>query len=212
MDAQKLQLKIFLTSESAQALELESLIPVFHRWIKEHTLPELLVDVTNYLHVPEGPGVVLIGHGSDYFLDAGVDRTGVAKPRVGLLHNRKRAGVEPADRLSDLVRRTLHAALLLEREPALEGKVRFVANELLFRVNDRLVAPNTDATFAAMKPELQAFASSLYPAPLELERTGGPKDPFAVRLSSAANVSLAALLERAGGPPGPDASTKSSAS
>jgi hypothetical protein len=212
MDAQKLQLKIFLTPESAQALDPEAVIPVFHRWIKEHTLPELLVDVTNYLHVPEGPGVVLIGHGSDYFLDAGVDRAGLPKPRLGLLHNRKRSGAAPADRLADLARRTLHTALLLERDPALGGKVRFAANELLFRINDRLAAPSTDATFAGLKAELQAFAGHLYPGAVELERTGSPKDPFAVRLSSAGNVSLAALLERAGGPPGPDGSLESSAS
>ena len=34
---------------------------------------------------PRGPGVVLIGHGSDYFIDEG-------EGRLGLLHNRKRVG------------------------------------------------------------------------------------------------------------------------
>ena len=35
MDAHKLQLKIYLTPESAQAVDLEAVIPVFHRWIKQ---------------------------------------------------------------------------------------------------------------------------------------------------------------------------------
>src|SRR6516162_5032506 len=128
MDAHKLQLKIYATAESAKAVSPEAFIPVFHRWIKEHVLPELTIDVANYGHVPEGPGVVLIGHGSDYFMDEGAGR-------LGLLHNRKRAGFPPAERLGDLVRRTLNAAALLEREPALSGKLRFATNELLFRIN-----------------------------------------------------------------------------
>src|SRR4051812_16123636 len=65
MDAHKLQLKIFLTPESARTVDVEALIPVFHRWIKQRALPELTIDIANYGHVPQGPGVVLIGHGSD---------------------------------------------------------------------------------------------------------------------------------------------------
>ena len=101
MEAHKLQLKIYLTPESARAVDIEDLIPVFHRWIKQRLLPELTIDVANYRHVPQGPGVVLIGHGSDYFMDEG-------EGRPGLLHNRKRAGLPPGERLGDLARR--HAA------------------------------------------------------------------------------------------------------
>ena len=71
MNAHKLQLKIYATPASAKAVEPEALIPVFHRWIKDHVLPEMVIDVANYGHVPEGPGVVLIGHGSDYYMEAG---------------------------------------------------------------------------------------------------------------------------------------------
>ncbi len=110
MDAQKLQLKIFVTPESAQAVRLDAFIGIFHRWIKDHVLPELVVDVANYAHVPEGPGVVLIGHESDYFMDEG-------EGRLGFMHSRKRAGPPPAERLHDLARRTFYAARLLEQDP-----------------------------------------------------------------------------------------------
>jgi len=199
MNAEKLQLKIYLTPESARTLDVEALIPVFHRWIKQHALPELTIDVANYRHVPNGPGVVLIGHGADYFLDEG-------EGRPGLLHNRKRAGVPPGERLGDLAQRTLNAASLLERDMALTGKVKFATNELLFRVNDRLAAPNSDATFAALRPELEALGKTLFAGPVELAREGGPKELFAVRLKSPASPPLATLLERAGGPPAADAS------
>ena len=199
MNAHKLQLKIYATLESAKAVEAESLIPVFHRWIKDHVLPELVIDVANYGHVPEGPGVVLIGHGSDYFMDLG-------EGRLGLLYSRKRSGPAAGERLSDLVRRTLHAAALLEKEAALGGKLKFATNELLYRVNDRLAAPNTDATFASVKPELEALGDQLFAGPFELAREGGPKELFAARFKSGASVPLATLLERAGGVPAGDAS------
>ena len=199
MDAYKLQLKIFLTPDSAQKVALEAFIPVFHRWIKERVLPEMVIDVANYAHVPKGPGVVLIGHGSDYFLDEG-------EGRPGLMHNRKRAGFAPGERLADLARRTLHAAALLEREAAFGGKVRFATCELLFKVNDRLAAPNTPETFAACKPELEALATKLYGGGVTLAPAGGPKDLFGVRITSATPPSLAALLAAAGGPPAGDAS------
>ena len=199
MDAHKLQLKIYATPASAKGFEPETVIPVFHRWIKDHALPELTIDVANYGHVPEGPGVVLIGHGADYFIDEG-------EGRLGLLHNRKRSGPAAGERLSDLARRTLYAATLLEKEPALAGKLAFATNELLFRVNDRLAAPNTDATFAAVKGELEALGKQLFAGPFELARVGGPKELFAARFKCAASPPLATLLERAGGVPGADAS------
>jgi hypothetical protein len=194
MDAQKLELKIFVTPESARAVDREAFIQVFHRWIKDQVLPELVIDVANYLHVPQGPGIVLIGHGTDYFMDE-------AEGRLGLLHNRKRQSQAPDRRMDDLARRTLFAASLLERAPELGGKLKFSPHELLFRVNDRLAAPNTDATFGALKPEIDGLAKRLFAAPFDLTRVGGPKNLFAVRLTSAAAPSLEELLQRAGGPP-----------
>ena len=192
MDAHKLQLKIFATPTAARTAQPEAFIPVFHRWIRQRVLPELVIDVANYLHVPEGPGVVLIGDGADYFMDQG-------QGRLGLLYNRKRAGEAPAARLQDLARRALHAAALLEREPALAGSLTFATDELLFRINDRLAAPNTDATLAAVKPKLAELADRLFAGPVELARVGGAKDLFAVRIKAAAGPPLARLLERVGG-------------
>jgi hypothetical protein len=199
MDAHKLQLKLYATPAAAKAVHTEELIPVFHRWIKDRALPELTIDVANYGHVPNGPGVVLIGHGSDYFMDEG-------EGRLGLLHNRKRSGPAAGERLSDAARRTLHAASLLEKDAALAGKLTFATNELLFRINDRLLAPNTDATFAAVKGELEALAKQLFAGPFEMQREGSAKELFTVRVKSPQSPPLATLLERAGGPPGADAS------
>ncbi|HEY6724560.1 MAG TPA: hypothetical protein VI197_11030 [Polyangiaceae bacterium] len=41
-------------------------VAVFHRWIAERALEEVLIDVADYSHVPGGPGVVLIGNQHNY--------------------------------------------------------------------------------------------------------------------------------------------------
>jgi hypothetical protein len=195
MEAYKLQVKIFASPAFAPPPEV--FIPVFHAWIKHHVLPELMIDVANYAHVPKGPGVVLIGHACDTFMDEG-------DGRLGLLHNRKRAAPKPNERLADAFRRALYAAHLLEQEPTLAGKIKFSANELLFRINDRLAAPNTEATFTALRPELDAFCARLFQGPYEIGRVGDPKSLFSLKIVSSAPTTLAALLARLGGPPGPD--------
>ena len=58
------QVKFFLSN--ADAVDLAAFAPVFQRWIQQKSLEGQLVDVADYRHVFEGPGVVLIGHDSDY--------------------------------------------------------------------------------------------------------------------------------------------------
>ena len=139
MQATKFQVKLYTR---AGDIELEKLVPVFHEWIRAKKISdELLIDVADYAHVPQGPGVVLIGHQSDYYLD-------VADNRPGLLYSRKRgfdgdfqAGID------DAFRRALGACQLLEEESSLG--LQFATDEVLFRVKDRLSAPNGDATYDA---------------------------------------------------------------
>src|SRR5437764_1537417 len=80
---QHVRVKIF-ASESARA-DLGDAIPAFHRWIQDRVCPEMLIDVADYRHVPNGPGVVLMGHEAAYSLDN-------TKGRLGLLYNRRLAG------------------------------------------------------------------------------------------------------------------------
>jgi len=189
MDAEKLQLKLFW---DGPALPLEGFIPVLHDWIKHHRLGELLVDVANYTHVPKGPGVGIVGNASDYFIDG-------SEGRQGLLCSRKREAPLASERLRDLFRRTLNAAVLLEKEPAWQGKLRFRTDEWLFRVNDRLAAPAAEATFASVRAELEGFCATLFGSPPRLALVGGPRALFSVRISSDGKTALPALLDRVGG-------------
>lgn len=140
LQAQKFQIKLFIENEDA--LELEALIPVFHDFIREKALPELLIDVADYSHVHNGPGVVLIGHGYDIYLDLG-------EGRPGLLINRKR-GVEGDIEavLNNGLDILLQAAALVEdRLP-----IRFATDRVQVRAFDRLRTPNNAETHALLAP------------------------------------------------------------
>ena len=143
-------------------------------------------------HVPEGPGgMCSIGHGADYFMDEGAGR-------LGLLHNRKRVGVAEGERLSDLARRTLHAASLLEEGPALRRhKSVRDGRAAVFRRERRLAAPNTDATFAALEGELEALGERLFAGFLRASARGRPQGAV-----------LGALQERGERPPRDAARTR----
>lgn len=164
---QHINIKIFARDSSA--VHLEDAIGIFHQWIRDRVCPEMLIDVADYMHVHEGPGILLIAHEANYSLD---QRGG----RLGLLYNRK-AELDGTfgDRLAQAHKAALAACDRLEQEAPFKGKLEFDRRSIEFFVNDRLLAPNTDETWQAVRPELESyFAGST------LTRTGEPRDLFRV--------------------------------
>lgn len=179
MDANKIQVKLFVLEPDAVAPR--SLIPVFHSWIRELVLDELMLDVADYTHVHHGPGVVLVGHGSDYGYDLG-------EGRPGLLYSRKRAlDGDLGAKLADALARAKRAAELIEQDPTLEGRVRFRTDEVLVLVPDHLNAPNTAEAFALAAPAIEREVSRAYGgAAVTLEHEGSEREPLTVRARIAA--------------------------
>ena len=174
-----------------EALDPEELVPVFHEWIRRAALPGVLIDVARYAHVPGGPGVMLIGHDADYGLELAGGQ--------GLVVTRKRdlAG-GAAERIGDAVRRALVAAELLEAEPALGGRAALCTDALTVRVLDRLHAPNTPQTLAALTPALEDVAAALWPdqeASLVATEEDA-REAFGVRLAVPEGPGLARLVAR----------------
>jgi len=169
-----LNVKVFAEWNGAAA---EAAVPVFHRWIQEDAFGELLVDVAEYLHVEAGPGVILIGHHANYSLD-------FARNRPGMLYNRKTPlGGEFGQKLQQAYYAALRAAERLEQEPEFQGRVRFHPDWFEVIVNDRLLAPNTDSTWAALRPEIEHFArETLGMETFDLRRRSGPRERFAVEV------------------------------
>ncbi len=150
MNLQHINLKFFI--ENAERLNLESFHGVFNNWIQRNLTDDLLVDVAEYLHVSNGPGIILIGHSANYSLD-------LTAGRLGLLYNRKeQAEGTNSQKLAQAAHATLSAMQILEKE----NKVRFIGNEVQLIINDRLIAPNTAETFSALKEDLESFFEILF--------------------------------------------------
>ncbi len=175
MELQHLIVKIY--AEGDAGAFAPACVNVFHRWVAEQSMPEMLIDVAELLHVPDGPGVVAVGLEADYALDHGGNRWGA-------LYRRKAATPgSNADRLGQAVKSAVNTCRLLEA--ALPG-LKFARREIEVTVNDRLLAPNTPATFAACQPELESYFRSFLGhgdftiAPLK----GDPRRRFGVLVTS----------------------------
>ncbi|MCH8054046.1 MAG: hypothetical protein IH895_08305 [Planctomycetes bacterium] len=191
MELQHVNVKIYVDGDLA--IDPAEFIDVFHEWIREHTLDELLIDVADYRHVPAGPGVMLIGHEADYSMDNAGDRW-------GLRYNRK-AAVDGSndDRLRQALRCAARACQLLEEHFNGPEPLRFSRREFELFINDRALAPNTPETLAACRPMLESFlASALGHDDFSLEPRTDPRSLFGVTVTVARPFDLTAILETLG--------------
>ena len=183
-----LNIKIFAEAETS--IDAGYAIPIFHRWIQESLLDELLIDVADYRHVPAGPGVLLIGHEANYSLD-------FEGGLLGLLYNRKQeaSGVF-RDKLLQAYGSALSAANRLENEAAFANKLRFDAGHCEMIVNDRLLAPNTEESWGTIRPALTDFFDGLFGAnAYSLEHVGEPRERLRAQLKTHRPIPVSALLD-----------------
>ena len=177
MEIQHVNIKVFAAQPAPD--DLSAAIPVFHRWIQNNTAGELLIDVADYRHVPDGPGVMLIGHEAHYALD----RSG---GRLGLLYNRRTAesgaNIEKLRQAHDAA---LSAARRLENEPEFRGRLQFLPGDIELIFNDRCLTPNTPETYAALKPAIESFFDALWGAgAYSIEHAGEPRERLRVKVTA----------------------------
>jgi len=184
MNIQHINVKFFI--QSPESVNLADYSAVFNTWIQKHALEELLIDVADYLHVHNGPGLILIGHEADYSLD---NRAG----RLGLLYNRKgQLEGTTQEKLAQAVRAALTAIQLLEKENGL----RFSGQEVQVIINDRLLTPNNVETFAALEPELKTFFDKLYNGTeYTITNNADPRERFTVNMKAANPFDVETLLK-----------------
>jgi hypothetical protein len=190
VDIQQLSVKIFARPGE---FDQDALIPIFHRWIRERRLGDdvLLIDVTDYRHVVDGPGVMLIGHQANF----GLDQIG---RRLGLRVVRKRDPIGDArERLREGFRLALLASHALAGEPTLGGRLAFDAGELEVRVMSRLAAPQSPETHAAFLPVLRSFVEELYgESDVTCEHLADPRQTYGVHVRVAGQHDPGALHSR----------------
>ena len=185
MNIQHINIKFYL--ENPETVNLADFAAVFNTWIQTQRLEELLIDVADYLHVHNGPGIMLIGHEADYSLD---NRAG----RLGLLYNRKEQLDGPTpEKLAQAVRAALTVAQILEKENGL----KFNTQEVQVIVNDRLLVPNTAETFAALETDLRTFFDALYNGTeYVLAHHNEPRERFTVNVKTESNFDVETLLRK----------------
>ena len=175
-EPQRVGVKLFV--EHQEMFDRRRIIELFHRWIQENRIPGTLIDVHDYTHVPEGPGVILIAH--EWHL-----RTDEAGGRIGLEFELKRCGKGTlSERLAGAIASVLEAAAALEQDTAKDDPVRFVGREMVFRFTDRLAVPTTEPAFDEVTGELRRLMADLYgDAKVEFERVGHPQGPLTIHTS-----------------------------
>jgi len=165
LNTSRIDLKVLAASgngsDEAKSWDSSKVIPVFHRWIQEGTLDELMIDVADYSHVPNGPSVILLCHDAQYALDTG-------NGELGLLYSRRRetggSRVGGFDSFAQRVPSVFHDALVvcekLEAEASLVGELRFPCDRFVLRCNDRLVG---EESLQLVETEIRGFMERLVP-------------------------------------------------
>jgi hypothetical protein len=183
MNVQHINFKLFI--QNPETVNLADYAAVFNSWIQNQALEELLIDVADYLHVHNGPGIMLIGHEADYSLD---NRAG----RLGLLYNRKaQLDGTTQDKLAQAARAALTAAQILEKENGLN----FNTSEAQIIINDRLLVPNTAETFVTLESDFRSFFNTLYSdADYTLVHQEDPRERFTINVKAESRFEVESLL------------------
>ena len=175
-------------SEEAIEDDAKLFVPIFHEWIREGAPGGLvLLDVADYAHVPESPGIMLICHEVNFSMDR-------ADGRLGLLAQRRiPIDGSPVDVVAKTLRQVLEVASRLEQHPRVDGAFKLDAAVLRIEANDRLRLPNSDGGYEAFAPIIQeAVARVLGGAPPIVTRVeNDPRDRLAV------SVGCVRIVERA---------------
>jgi hypothetical protein len=188
MNLERFCIKFFTRPETT--IDEAIFIDIFHEWIRRKKLGGILFDVADYRHVPDGPGVMLITHEINFAMDW-------ADERLGLSAQRKLGqGTTNPERILELARATAAFGTLLEADARAAGKLKLEGGGFHFMANDRLAAPNTDAGFAALQPDLAAAVAMIYPArDISLTRVqNDPRGRLTIAVESGTQVDLQALF------------------
>jgi hypothetical protein len=179
MELQKLSVKFFV--ERPDAIPLSDFISIFHGWIQ--ATDGDYHDVADYSHMQAGPGIVLVASDANVSIDEAENRRGLLYSQKSPLSGSNR------EKLRTVFRSALENCRKLEEEPALQGKLRFAANEAVLSVNDRLIAANSQEAFEEIKDDIDSIAGELFDdAEMSCERDTDPRQRLNVRLKTAAPI------------------------
>ena len=186
MNPQRIAIKFFVSPDPTAAVDVAPFTPLFHEFIQKASVPGLLIDVADYAHVPNGPGIILIGNEVDYGLDS-------VGGHAGLLVVRKRYGsASLGEILPDTLAKGLHCVKAIEDDG--RTGLSFALDAVEVQIFDRLAAPNDSDSYEAAAAQSAPVFEALY-GQHTIERSGSDdaRKPLSF-VSRAANASDAVTL------------------
>jgi len=155
MDLQKFGIKLYLNTDGN--FESKDFIPVFHNWIQEKVVDDhLLIDVADYSHITDGPGVMLIAHEGHFSLDQENHQPGILYMRKTEINGNFK------ERFIKIFTTAIQAANRL-RDNNIDQEIDFIKNSFRFIANDRRFAKNTLENQILYQDEVQKSLEELYP-------------------------------------------------
>lgn len=155
MELERFCLKFFARPDTN--VDDEIFITIFHDWIRYQKLSGVLLDVADYRHVPDGPGVMLITHHINFAMDRLDGRFGLfAQQKLNQADNRR-------DQILALVRATIAFGALLESDWRVKKNLSLEGGQFHLMSNDRLRLPNTDSAYHNILSDLEVAATIVYP-------------------------------------------------
>ena len=188
MNTHKVSVKFYL--EKGHVIAPATWLKTFNSWISENESSDVLIDVVDYSHVPNGPVALLVGHQYDISIDDSDDQR-------GLLYNRKQpTDGDFAQHLTAVVRHASETCGRIEADPEFEDKVAFKGGELRLVLNDRLNAPNAEETLSEIQDDLNGLLSRLYAgAAVTIERREDPRERFTLDIRAEGDWPIDKLQE-----------------
>jgi len=180
MELQHIAFKVFV--EGDLTVDWEQFINVFHTWVAGQSMPEMMIDVADYRHVPNGPGVVMTGHEADYYMD----NTG-GEPGLRYVCKVKVDGSNE-DRLKAAFAAASSACARLESELS---DLKFSRTNFELTINDRAVAPNDEPTRSFLESDLPGLLNSVLGGDVKLEIQQDQRKLSGARVTVSSPVELA---------------------
>ena len=155
MYLQKFGIKLYINNDGS--FNSKDFIPVFHNWIQEKVVSNhLLIDVADYSHIPDGPGVMLISHEGHYSLDQESQKPGIMYMRIRDMEGNFK------DRFIKVFSIAIEAANLLKKNK-INQKIDFSTDSFRFIANDRRIAKNTSDNQKIYQKEVHIALEDMYP-------------------------------------------------
>ena len=155
MVLQKFGVKLFFKTNGS--FNSKDFIPVFHNWIQDKIIDDhLLIDVADYSHIPDGPGVMLVAHEGNFSLDQENQQPGIMYMRKTEISGNFK------ERFNTVLSTVVKAANRLN-DNNISKQVDFTPNSFRFITNDRLYAENTADNQDLYKQKTQKSLDEKYP-------------------------------------------------